>query len=103
MARKLCRKRKHICLCVEELPKRGDTLMWRFPHSEYYKHFVYDDFPAGRKVRGTEESVDFMEPIYGDEVRTAKIDTKMYVAVSFVLGPGLKLWANYSKETFRWF
>ena len=77
--------------------------MWRFPHSEYYKHFVYADFPGGRKVRQTEAYVDFTDPIVVDEVRTAKIDSKMYVAVSFVFGPGLVLWTKYLKEDFRWF
>ena len=99
---KRCRKRKHMCRCVEVLPKRGDTLMWRFPHSEYYKHFVYADFPGGRKVRQTEAYVDFTDPIVVDEVRTAIIDSKMYVAVSFVFGPGLLLWTKYLKENFSW-
>ena len=67
---------KSRCYCLEELPKRGDKLMWRFPDSEYFKHFVYDDFPAGRKVREIEASVNFMYPIYVDEVRAAKIDAK---------------------------
>ena len=85
-----------------ELPEHGDCLLFRFPSRPTFKHFVYDDFPSGRKVRADEAFVDFAEAIYVEEVRTAEIRGKMYVAESFVLSPGLTVWTNYSKEALKW-
>ena len=103
MAPKLKRKIKTTSYRLVELPKHGDCLLLRFQNHPTFRHQVYDDFPSGRKVSADEAFVDFSEPIYVEEVRTANIGQKMYVGVSFVLGPGLELWTNYSKESFRWF
>ena len=102
MAPKSTRKTKSQRYSLLELPEPGECLLFRFPSSLTFKHFVYDDFPEGRKIRADEAFVDFASPIYVEEVRTGEIMGKMFVAVAFMLDSGLTVWTNYSKEAFKY-
>ena len=49
MADRIQRKTKKQRYVPLELPVEGDALLFRYPNSVTFKHFVYDDFPQGRK------------------------------------------------------
>ena len=89
------RKAKSQRFTLLQLPEQGDRLLFRFPDSSTFNHFVYDDFPQGRNNRAEEAFVDFARPIFVEEVRIHEIRGKMYVAVSFTLNSNLTVWANY--------
>ena len=102
MADRIQRKTNKQRYVPLELPVEGDALLFRYPNSVTFKHFVYDDFPHGRKIRANEDFVDFGSPIYVESVRTGLIRQKMYVAVSFTTDSNRIVWTNYSKESFKY-
>ena len=89
MADRIQRKTKKQRYVPLELLVEGDALLFRYPNSVTFKHFVYDD-------------VDFASPIYVESVRTGLIVEKMFVAVSFTLDSNRTVWTNYSKESFKY-
>ena len=103
----LRKKKKHKKAVVDllpDLPKRGDSFLFRYHKSPTFCHKVYEDFPSGVQVLPQHCNVDFSQPIIVQDVRAAEMNGSKYVAVSFVLPDffGVELWTNYSKDGKKW-
>ena len=85
------------------LPFVGDWLTFNYPYGKKFKHFFYDSFPAGRKVRPAEAFVDLHGMICVEEVREAMAqDGQVYVAVRFTTTNGTVVWTTVRRGGHFW-
>ena len=85
------------------VPFVGEWLKFNYPYGIGFKHFFYDCFPAGRKVRPAVALVDLHASIQVEEVREAMgHHGEVYAAVRFTTTNGTVVWTNVRRGKHFW-
>ena len=82
-------------------PIVGDILMFRYPLSTSFKHYIYSDFPRGRRLSWRYCFMDFRDVVEVLQVKEGWIGRGWIVGIKFLAPDGRHVWTSYSNGWYR--